>query len=279
MKKSRFYRLFKGFYEQYFIALLFMAITPAVFYNNPMESILALAAIMLGTLADISINRVYDADDDAIEEWKSRTNPISRGEIKKDLGWMICVNIYFISIILSLLTGDIIFSFVLAVRNLFGFLYSGPPIRAKSSPFIDMLFHLTIIDSGPAFMAIVYTRNFTNLTLYMLGFLVLNSMFTQISQEIRDFNVDRKAGLDTTAQKVGYKKALLLQRTLLITMSLYVFVAGVYNQMLYITGAAVIAVLYIIRNIIGDYRIIHKARRNTIAIMIIGAIIQTIRVF
>ncbi|MFH1125848.1 MAG: UbiA family prenyltransferase, partial [Candidatus Altiarchaeota archaeon] len=185
MKKRRFYRLFKGFYEQYFIALLFMALTPAVFYSRPIESILALAAIFLGILADISINRVYDAEDDAIEEWKSRSNPISRGEINKDVGWMFCVNIYFISIILSLLTGDIIFAFILAVRNLLGFLYSGPPVRAKSSPLIDVLFHLMIIDSGPAFMALMYTRNFTPLPLYMIGFLALNSMFTQISQELR----------------------------------------------------------------------------------------------
>jgi len=279
MKKTRFHRLFGGFYEQYLIIVIFMAITPQVFHDRMLESILAITAIALGTLADITINRVYDADDDAIEEWKSKTNPISNGEIGKDLSWMVCVNIYFISIILSLLTGDIIFSFALVVRNLIGFLYSGPPIRAKSSPFIDMLFHPVLIDAGPAFMALMYTRNFTTLPVYLLGFLVLNSLFTQISQEIRDLSVDRKAGLDTTVQRIGRKKAQALQRLLLVSMGLYVVVAGLQNSMNYITWAAAIAIVYITKNILGDYRVMHKTRRNSVAIMLIGALVQVIRIF
>jgi 4-hydroxybenzoate polyprenyltransferase len=276
MKKSRFYRLFKGFYEQYLIAFLFMALTPAVFYNRPMDSLLALAAIMLGTAADISINRVYDADDDAIEAWKSKTNPISNGDIKQDVGWMMCVSIYFMSIILSLLSGDIIFAFAIAVRNLLGFLYSGPPIRAKSSPVIDIAFHLMIIDSGPAAIALVYTRNFTALPLYLLGFLVFNSMFTQISQEIRDFNVDRKAGLETTVQKLGFRKSMLLQRTLVLVIGMYAVIAGSYNGMLYLTAAGAIATLYVAVNILGDYKTVHTARKNTILIVIAGFFLQAL---
>jgi len=278
MRKSRFYRLFKGFYEQYAIAFLCIALTPAVFYNRPVDSLLALAAIVLGTVGDISINRVYDADDDAIEAWKSRTNPISNGDIKKDVGWMICVNIYFISIILSLLTGDVIFAFAVAVRNLLGFLYSGPPIRAKSSPVVDIVFHLAIIDSGPAAMAFIYTRNAAALPLYILGFLLLNSMFTQVSQEIRDFNVDRKAGLDTTVQRLGFRKSLMLQRILLLLMGLYVALAAAYNRMFYLLGAAAAALAYAAANIKEDHRAIHKTRRNTIAIIAAGALAQAARI-
>lgn len=279
MRKSRFYRLFRGFYEQYLIAILFMALTPAVFYDRPFESMLALASIILGTLADISINRVYDADDDAIEEWKSKSNPISRGEIGKDSAWMVCVNVYFISIILSLLTGDILFSFAMAVRNLLGFLYSGPPVRAKSSPGVDVLFHLCMIDSGPAFMALAYTRNFTPLPLYMLGFLALNSMFTQVSQELRDFQVDGKAGLKTTAQALGYGRTLTLQRMLLMAMGVYVMTAGLYNGLPYLAGAAAIAILHTLYNIFGDHSKMHSTRRNNVIIMAVGFIAQAVKVF
>jgi len=274
--RRRFYRLFKGFYEQYFIALLFMALTPAVFYKSPTETILAWAAIALGTLGDIAINRVYDADDDAIEKWKSKTNPVSNGDIDKDFGWKICVSVYFLSIILSLLTGDIIFAFLLAIRNLFGFLYSGPPIRAKSTPLIDVLFHLTIIDAGPAFMAMFYTRNFTPMALYMLGYLVLNSIFTQISQEIRDFEVDRKARLDTTAQRLGQNKATLLQRTMLIAIGLYVVIVGLYKGMVYITASGVLALAYILYRISGTHKIVHNARRNTVIITLAGLLLQAV---
>jgi 4-hydroxybenzoate polyprenyltransferase len=279
MRKSRFYRLFRGFYEQYLIAIIFMALTPAVFYERPLESVLALVSIALGTLADIAINRVYDADDDAIEEWKSRSNPISRGEIAKDTGWMICVNIYFISIIVSLLTGDIVFSFILAVRNLLGFLYSGPPVRAKSSPGVDVLFHLGIIDSGPAFIALAYTRNFSPLPLYLLGFLALNSMFTQVSQELRDYQVDGKAGLKTTVQALGYGRALTLQRALLVLMGLYVMAAGFYNGMTYIAGAAAVALAHTIHNLFGDHSRMHSTRRNSVIIMAAGLAAQAVKVF
>jgi len=276
MSKSRFYRLFKGFYEQYFIALLFMALTPTSFYSRPMETVAALLAIFLGTLGDISINRVYDADDDSIEKWKSKTNPVSNGDIDKDFGWKICVAVYFLSIILSLLTGDILFAFLLSIRNLFGFLYSGPPIRAKSTPIIDVVFHLTIIDAGPAFMAMFYMRNFSSMALYMLGFLVLNSMFTQISQEVRDLHIDRKAKLDTTAQRLGLRNVLVLQKTLLIAIGLYVVVIGVYKSMLYITATAVLALAYIIQKISGDSIVVHKTRRNAVVAMLAGMLAQVV---
>ena len=274
MLKSKFYKLFSGFYEQYLIPIVFMALTPIVFYENMPEAVIALLAIILGTLADISINRVYDAEDDAIEDWKREKNPISNGQVDKDRAWMFCVNMYFVSIILSLLTGKIIFAFALTIRNLFGFLYSGPPVRAKAHAFIDILFHITIIDSGPAFLAIMYTKNIGSIALYMLGFLVLNSIFTQISQEIRDLNIDRKAGLNTTAQKLGMRKSSILQKFLLISMCLYVIITSAYTRMFYVIVAGAIATLYVLTKMGGEHVTIHRARKKYLLLIILGVVIQ-----
>jgi 4-hydroxybenzoate polyprenyltransferase len=251
-----------------------MALSYGLVQNMPVESAFALLAIMLGTLGDIAVNRVYDADDDALEEWKRKTNPISNGEIGKSFSWIVCVGVYVLSTVFSILTNDDLFMVVLLVRNLFGFFYSAPPIRAKSKPVIDLLFHLTIIDVAPAFMAVVYTRNFTQIPLSLLGFMVINSLFTQTSQEIRDFDVDKKAKLKATVQVLGERRANILQKSLIVLLGIYVVLASAYCSYLYVTAFGIISLAYIVLNVGKSHREVHATRMRAVLIACVGVAAQ-----
>ncbi|MDD5111009.1 MAG: UbiA family prenyltransferase [Candidatus Altiarchaeota archaeon] len=265
---------FEGFYEQYLIPAFFMLLAPAVLQANPAGAILALSSIMLGILGDITINRVYDSDDDALEEWKRKTNPISNGTIGKKMSFTLSVGIYIAGMLCALLTKDAVFFAAMIARTFLGFTYSGPPVRAKAKPILDLAYHVTIIDAGPAFMAVVYTRNFTAFPLYLLGFAVINSLFTQTSQELRDFDIDRKAKLKTTVQMLGKNNSLRLQRTLLTALCLYALAAGASNHMPYLAAASAIAILYLAGRMGQGNIVVHRSRMKLVGMIAAGFIAQ-----
>ncbi len=88
------------------------------------------------------------------------------------------------------------------------FLYSVPPLRLKSVPFADMLF------SGAAYVLVPFLIGTAMRgQLFVLPEVVVMALFLaayHLFCSVRDIEADRKAGDQTTAVFLGYKKSIVL---------------------------------------------------------------------
>jgi len=266
-------KLVGGFHAQYLLVLVFAVFSYRAVLETPAYFIAGILAIWFGTAADIAANRTYDAKDDEKLEWKRKINPVSNGEISKNTAKKVCIALYLASIVMGLLTKNAVFFSVLVVRNFIGFFYSAPPIRAKSTKFLDVLFHLFIIDSGPALMTLVLTQNYSFTLMLGLFILVLNSVFTEINQEMRDYEIDRKTGLETTVILLGLDGSLFLERILLFMILLVITTFSIYGN-LYLL--AVVSLVLMIRTSKKpkDYKDIYDSRALCIYSLLLAGFIN-----
>ncbi|MDI6721692.1 MAG: UbiA family prenyltransferase, partial [Candidatus Aenigmarchaeota archaeon] len=109
------------------------------------------------------------------------------------------------------------------------FIYSSPPLRAKEMPFAGMIVHGIFY---PSLLLLAYTANspLSAKPVLFSSVAFLFSFVVVLTQEIRDFNADKKAGFTTTALFLGYEKCVNLLRLILL-LSAAVFTLGVFLYM------------------------------------------------
>jgi len=99
------------------------------------------------------------------------------------------------------------FSIILLIFTILSFEYSAPPIRAKTKPFLDMLFNSLYI--LPAFLGYLLVTGSTPLGWAFVGG-VLWAMAMHAYSAVPDIQIDKKAGMTTIATFLGFKKTLYL---------------------------------------------------------------------
>lgn len=146
------------------------------------------------------INDIEDATDDALDKEKSARNPISSGRLSRMLGLFATGCVACTSIVLSTLLGQAVllanfFALVLA------FMYSWRWIRLKSIPFVDVVSHALFLGTLQ-YLATVWAHPTTSVPTVVWGALSIFavSVTGDLHNEIRDYDVDRVAGLRNTVQ-------------------------------------------------------------------------------
>lgn len=175
-------------------------------------------------------NQLGDLDTDRLHTQKSKL-PMASGHISRRTGTILAILFLIFAIGLSLYVSLAFFS-VLIVIVLLGFLYSGPPLRLKSKPIVD----LTVIGLAFGTMAVIAAWIILG-TLPELPILLLigSGVYyagTHGLHTASDYDADNEAGLRTTAVFLGRQKAIQLG-LLLIALglaSLYI-VAGYYTHL------------------------------------------------
>jgi 4-hydroxybenzoate polyprenyltransferase len=190
---------------------VFGAILSAQPQNHNLDWRLALT-IIANSLAvgyAFMINDIEDATDDAREEARAARNPVASGELTPHQGWAASLSVAIVTLVLYGLVGVwpfIIGSLTLALSHF----YSWKPVRLKAWPVTDILSHSLML-SGLLFLSgyFAYGTN-PGLVWMVAAAATLLSVYGQLYNQLRDYDMDVAAGLFNTAIVVGKRNARLL---------------------------------------------------------------------
>ncbi|HDM92084.1 MAG TPA: hypothetical protein ENG69_01660 [Candidatus Korarchaeota archaeon] len=182
------------------------------------RTLLTYIANVLLTGFTYSFNDVEDAEDDSLDPCKAARNPISSGKISKRAGYLLSIGFLFAGLsVLAILSIDALLSGSLFSVN--SALYSWRRMRLKSIPLLDLLSHAMALGVHQLVVTYLAFRPPDFALIPLAAMVGLFSMASQISQQIRDFDVDRLAGVRNTTQVVGPRRAKVLMLTMLFAAS------------------------------------------------------------
>jgi 4-hydroxybenzoate polyprenyltransferase len=152
------------------------------------------------------INDIEDAPDDAREAHRAAKNPVTSGRVDIRVGYFACGVVALLSLILFAFGGTLVFvtgSMTLILSHL----YSWRPVRLKAWPITDIVSHSLML-SGLLMMAgyFVYHGEPGVVWFVAVG-VTFFSVYGQLYNQIRDFNMDTAAGLRNTAIILGETNA------------------------------------------------------------------------
>lgn len=156
-------------------------------------------------------NDVEDAPDDAMDARKAMRNPISAGMISPTTGKLACLVVAVLLMGLYATLGLMTFALG-GLCLLLAFLYSWRVARLKAIPVADLISHSLSL-AGLQFLCAYFAYDHGKPYGWLLFLaLVFFSIYGELNNEVRDIEVDQKAGIKHTANLIGLKrtKALMI---------------------------------------------------------------------
>lgn len=176
------------------------------------------------------INDIEDAPDDAREAERAARNPVASGELTPRQGWAASLTVAIVTLILYGLAGVwpfIVGSLTLALSHF----YSWKPIRLKAWPITDIISHSLML-SGLLFLAGFFTyANNPGMVWLVAGAATLLSVYGQLYNQLRDYDMDVAAGLYNTAIVVGKRNARTLMYSS-VAVALVLMLYAIYVQVI-----------------------------------------------
>lgn len=160
-----------------------------------------LANILAVTVA-FMVNDIEDAPDDAREAHRAVRNPVTMGEVTPREGWLasfalsaLALALYAWASLAAFWTG--------ALTVALAYLYSWRAVRLKARPVVDAISHALML-SALLFLAGYFAYDAAPGRVWLVALGVgLISVYGQLYNQARDFDMDRAAGLHNTASIVG----------------------------------------------------------------------------
>ncbi|MFX1563453.1 MAG: UbiA prenyltransferase family protein, partial [Promethearchaeota archaeon] len=175
-------------------------------------------------------NQLGDLDTDRLHPQKSQL-PIASGHLSRRSGFILAIVFLIFAIGLSLFVSLAFFAVLIAIV-LLGFLYSGPPLRLKAKPIVDLAMIGLAFGTMAVIAAWVILATLPELPVLLLIGSGLYYAGTHSVHTASDYGADNQAGLQTTAVFLGRQHTMRLG-LLLVAMglaSLYI-VAGYYTHL------------------------------------------------
>jgi len=200
------------------------------------------------------LNAIGDKDVDKYHNGKSKdmnlsNQPIITGEITEKKSLTIAIIFLFLSLIFALFINYLFFLLILIV-DIFGYIYSMPPLRLKTKPITDIF--CNAFSGSIIFIAGLYIGRANINTFMIIGSFIMASIF-YIPTVLTDYHFDKKAGLLTSAVFLGPKKilfAMSILNIILIFILIIVFLtSGIELQFLSILIAIYSIIFTIASNI------------------------------
>lgn len=164
--------------------------------------LLVLVANLLVVGFAFMYNDVEDAPDDALDAHKAVRNPISAGLISARTGKLAC-GVVAIGVVAGYATLGLMPFLLGALSLALAFLYSWRFARLKAKPIADLISHSLSL-AGLQFLCayFVYDQGKPYSWLFFLA-TVMISIYGELNNELRDAEVDKKAGIRHTADLIG----------------------------------------------------------------------------
>lgn len=153
------------------------------------------------------INDVEDAPDDALSHEKALRNPVASGHLSARVARLLCLAVALIAVILyaTLGRGPLLAGTACLIL---AFFYSSRSIRLKATPIADLACHALIL-AGLQFITayLTFDGGATPRWASPLALVLAISVYGQLFNELRDFDVDVQAGVTHTAAFLGRRRA------------------------------------------------------------------------
>jgi 4-hydroxybenzoate polyprenyltransferase len=165
-----------------------------------------LAAVMLGNILAVAyafmINDIEDAPDDARDPDRAARNPITTGEIGIRIGYAACRLVAGVTLVLYALGGTSVF-LIGGLTLLLSHFYSWRPVRLKAWPVTDVVSHSLML-SGLLLLAGYFIYDAApGIVWFVAAGVTLVSVYGQLYNQLRDYDMDKAAGLFNTAIILG----------------------------------------------------------------------------
>lgn len=160
------------------------------------------AANILAVAYAFMINDIEDAPDDARDPARAARNPITSGEIGVRMGYAACRLVAAVTLILYALGG--VWTLGIGLATLFlSHMYSWRPVRLKAWPVTDIVSHSLML-SGLLLLAgyFIYDAQ-PGIVWFVAASATLVSVYGQLYNQLRDYEMDKAAGLWNTAIILG----------------------------------------------------------------------------
>lgn len=171
-----------------------------------------LVAVILANILAVAyafmINDIEDAPDDARDPARAARNPIATGEIGIQIGYAACRVVAIVTLILYGVGGLTVFGIGVATL-LLSHLYSWRPVRLKAWPVTDIVSHSLML-SGLLLLAgyFIYDSQ-PGIVWFVAACVTLASVYGQLYNQLRDYDMDKAAGLHNTAIILGQRNTRL----------------------------------------------------------------------
>jgi 4-hydroxybenzoate polyprenyltransferase len=164
-----------------------------------------MASNILAVAFAFMVNDIEDAPDDAYAHDRATRNAITCGEITPRTGWLASALAAVLA--LALYAGLSRETFTVGASTLgLGFLYSWRSVRLKALPVIDVISHALML-SSLLFLAGYLVYDDTPGRAWLVTLAVgLVSAYGQLYNQLRDYEMDRAAGLWNTASFLGPRR-------------------------------------------------------------------------
>ncbi len=148
------------------------------------------------------INDIEDAPDDARDPDRAARNPITSGEISVGVGYTACRIIAVITLALYALGGTSVLIIGLGTL-LLSHLYSWRPVRLKAWPVTDIVSHSLMLSGLLLLAGYFIYHNEPGIVWFVAACVTLASVYGQLYNQLRDYDMDKAAGLYNTAIILG----------------------------------------------------------------------------
>lgn len=209
-------------WKEYVPFVIPLTILGALLAARPNDLLLdwRLLAVTLANILAVAyafmINDIEDAPDDARDPARAARNPITTGEIGVRVGYAACRVVAAATLILYALGG--VWALGIGIATLLlSHLYSWRPVRLKAWPITDIVSHSLML-SGLLLLAGYFTYDTQPGIVWLVAASVtLISVYGQLYNQLRDFEMDKAAGLYNTAIILGENNT---RRAMYLTMGL-----------------------------------------------------------
>lgn len=148
------------------------------------------------------INDIEDAPDDARDPDRAARNPVTNGRVTVRMGYAACRLVAAITLLLYLVAGN--WALIIGGATLLlSHLYSWRPVRLKAWPVTDIVSHSLML-SGLLLLAGYFVYDSApGIVWFVAGGVTLVSVYGQLYNQLRDYDMDVAAGLFNTAIVLG----------------------------------------------------------------------------
>ncbi|MCK4332919.1 MAG: UbiA prenyltransferase family protein [Thermoplasmatales archaeon] len=195
--------------------------------SNPFHVIFAFIAFICWMSFCFVINAIGDKEVDKFHDGRSKDmnlahQPLVTGEITEKEALYIGMIFLFSSLLFAWLISYFFFLLMLIV-DVFGYVYSMPPMRFKTKPIRDIL--CNALSAGAIFIAGLSIGGANMNPVMILAAFIMASIF-YIPTVVTDHEFDKKVGLKTSAVFFGPKKilqAMYLLTAVVVTIGIILF--------------------------------------------------------
>ena len=178
-----------------------------------------IGANIIAVSCGFMINYIEDAPDDALDPDRAARNPIASGEVTLRTGYRTYYLLTVFALFLYFLSGIIIL-FISLIMMVLSHLYSWRPVRLKALPVVDILSHSLLLGGFLAISGYLVYSGSPGKAWWVIASATFGSVYGQFYNQLRDYNMDKAAGLFNTAIMLGPKNT---KRIMYVTICMAVF--------------------------------------------------------